>query len=151
MQTSRCIFAQLQLHLWHGAARRGTEREHFEASGATDNEIGCLRVIKWKKKRSEGSIRTNHSSLGKLYLAANPCQSSNSNEITLWGQSIMNIVFRCVDPGPGPPHPLLGSVHFCGILYLFEIPSVWSTTTGACKRALKPCSIPPHLHYAVSH
>lgn len=147
-------FAQLQPHLWHAAAARGTEREHFEASAATDNEIGCLRVIKWKKKGGggEGSIRANHSSLGKLYLAANLCQSSDSNEITLWGQSIMNIVCRCVDPEPGPRHPLLGSVHFCGILYLFEIPSVWSTNTGACKRALNPFYTPspsPHLHHAV--
>lgn len=54
----------------------------------------------------------------------------------------MNIVFRCVDPGLGPPHPLLGSVHFCGILYIFEIPSVWSTNTQACKRALKHFSFP---------
>lgn len=35
----------------------------------------------------------------------------------------MNIVFRCVDPG-WARGPLEGSVHFCGILYLFEVPSV---------------------------
>lgn len=53
----------------------------------------------------------------------------------------MNIVFRCADPilAPGPREE---SVHFCGILYLFEIPSVWSRNTDTGKWAYKPFSIP---------
>lgn len=53
----------------------------------------------------------------------------------------MNIVFRCADPALAPS-PLEGSAHFCGILYLFEIPSVWSCSTDMGKRAQEPFSIP---------
>lgn len=53
----------------------------------------------------------------------------------------MNIVFRCVDPGWGRG-PLEGSVHFCGILNLFEIPSVCSCKIHM-QVGIETLSIPP--------
>lgn len=59
----------------------------------------------------------------------------------------MNIVFKCVDPGRARG-PLEGSVHFCGILYLFEIPSVCSCKIHM-QVGIETLFYPFHFHRAL--